>query len=81
MYGSAKSMSRPIWQKPIWQTSNLPNRLYTAKMIPLNKKLLCQNKIGKRCRKITACVNARLIPEGNIHSYEYSEGFKLLQGP
>ena len=30
-------------------------------MIPLNKKLLYQNKIVKRCRKITACVNARLI--------------------
>ena len=39
----------------------VPSLHQEAKMIPLNKKLLCQDKIKKRCRKITASVNARLI--------------------
>jgi hypothetical protein len=33
--------------------------LFEAKMIPLQKRLLCRDKILKRCRKVTAGVNAK----------------------
>ena len=39
----------------------VPKLFDEARLIPLQKKLLCKNKILKRCRKNTASVNANLL--------------------
>jgi hypothetical protein len=39
----------------------VPKLFSEAKMIPLQKRLLCRDRILKRCRKVTAGVNAKLI--------------------
>ncbi len=39
----------------------VPKLFSEAKFIPLQKRLLCWDKILKRCRKVTDCVNAKLI--------------------